>query len=190
MTIDHNQLALGHLNRLPLPEILATHNLTIDEYHDWVFSPQTQNTLARVKAVRRSHAPDPDELRAIAIQGLVNLATSGKTTEAVRKACHDLRDAADEIQREHEYEQDRARAAQAAASSNDPDTPNADPTPRIPTRRRTFKKENLPRYLHDKLEQLNESPPSFQPGRHNMSMWGFDPDDPKSIEQLNRDYGY
>ena len=82
------------------------------------------------------------------------------------------------------------RAAQAAASSNDPDTPNADSKPRIPTRRRTFKKENLPRYLHDKLEQLNESPPSFQPGRHNMSMWGFDPDDPKSIEQLNRDYGY
>ncbi len=163
-------LAVDHHNGLPIEEILAKHDITLKQYHDWALSPDALRALTYIKAIERTRAPNPDTLRRIAIQGLANLAASGKTTESVRKACHDLRDAADEYERAN---------------------PNATTGESVtPLRRRTYTKENLPRFLHAHIEKLNNAELCIQPGKHNIDYWGFDPDDPESIAQMDRDRGY
>ena len=166
--INHDQLALDHFRGTPIDTILARHEISIADYHHWLHSPEAILTLNQLRRIHQSRTPSPDELRAIARQGLAALASSGKATESVRKACHDLRQLADE--------QDADPEAEKAAN-------------RYPNQR-TFTKEELPRYLHECLDRINEVPPEGQPGAHSREYWNFDPDDPESIARAEQEYGW
>ena len=161
MPVNNDQLALDHHDNLPVREIIEKHNITIAEYHKWLYSPEAAITLMQLDRIQDSRTPSRQRMKAVAARALANLATSGKTTEAVRKACHDLRQLADEI-------------------PVDPDAPKL----------RVFTKEHLPWFLHEHIHQLNASTPEFQPGKHNVDYWNFDPDDPASIKQAEEDYGW